>query len=327
MEEQGFSILDLMFALLVLAIVGAVAVPSYLGERNLASHTAAETTVRNAVDALETDYASDAAFVLGHQATLALYMRTQEGAIQWASTPVHATNSVFVAPFDCNDSGSGCQSVAVVAWAPDNTCWAAADIQSPGSSSGLLPGVWFSEFPADDGSCSVSIPLSGFWTRTWPSNNNGASQLSQNSSPQPSPNLQSLNCAEQFGGPYMASVSGGYVTVVLNSDCQSTPYTLTVWSAPGNTTYQVDPYPSDCQPSTTDAYCTNPSNSNYPQDIYSYAQFTGEKLTLPLPKGCWQLDVYDGTNNPPYGSLASSSSSLAPGAQFVWGEVGPSGSC
>jgi type IV pilus assembly protein PilA len=52
-DESGLTLIELMVVFIVLAILGAVAVPSYLGTRDRANEAAAKSAVRSTIPAIE----------------------------------------------------------------------------------------------------------------------------------------------------------------------------------------------------------------------------------------------------------------------------------
>ena len=66
-EESGFTLIELLIVLVIIGILLAIAVPSYLGFKDRASKSAAQANVRSAVPAVEAYYADT-----GHYTDMAL---------------------------------------------------------------------------------------------------------------------------------------------------------------------------------------------------------------------------------------------------------------
>ena len=56
-EESGFTLIELHIVLVIIGILLAIAVPSYLGFKDRANRTAASANIRSAVPAVEAYYA------------------------------------------------------------------------------------------------------------------------------------------------------------------------------------------------------------------------------------------------------------------------------
>ena len=62
-EESGFTLIELLIVLVIIGILLAIAVPSYLGFKDRANRTAATANVRSAVPAVETFFSDNGTYV------------------------------------------------------------------------------------------------------------------------------------------------------------------------------------------------------------------------------------------------------------------------
>src|SRR5436309_7646959 len=62
-EESGFTLIELLIVLVIIGILLAIAVPSYLGFKDRANKTAAQANVRSAIPSAETYYADNNTYV------------------------------------------------------------------------------------------------------------------------------------------------------------------------------------------------------------------------------------------------------------------------
>lgn len=132
-EEEGFTLIELMVVLLIIAILLAIAIPTFLGARNTANARSTQENLRNALTAEQTTWTNTQNFVqpsTGPNAT----MQSIEPSLNWvggtteATALTEGTNTVLVT------TGDAGQQFTAVGWAKDGNCYAVEQSNDPAAS-------------------------------------------------------------------------------------------------------------------------------------------------------------------------------------------------
>jgi type IV pilus assembly protein PilA len=140
-KEEGFTLIELMVVVLIIAILLAIAIPTFLGARNAANARAAQSNLRNAVTAEQTSWTNTQAFSAS--------LSSIEPSLNWVTTStVNNTkaNSVMAVVSDTN------QIVVITALGKDNNCWSMAQVNDPADTA--IEGTSYTETAPVTGACS-----------------------------------------------------------------------------------------------------------------------------------------------------------------------------
>ena len=156
--EGGFTLIELMVVLLIIAILLAIAIPTFLGVTNTAGDRAAQSNLTNALTEAKALYQVSQSYTGYSYAAFA----AQAPEFTWTSAACTATgsNCVSVTAFNVSSSGDGQGVALAVASSKTNTCWYAFDLEaSPGTPiTGTIPtaGVFYAKQTIPAGGCSSS---------------------------------------------------------------------------------------------------------------------------------------------------------------------------
>jgi prepilin-type N-terminal cleavage/methylation domain-containing protein len=130
--EGGFTLIELMVVLLIIAILLAIAIPTFLGVTNTAGDRAAQSNLTNALTEAKALYEVTQSYSSGGAYTPAVFT-SQAPEFTWtqnAACAASATNCISYEVVNASTTGDGQGLVLAAYSAKTSTCWYALDLES-----------------------------------------------------------------------------------------------------------------------------------------------------------------------------------------------------
>ena len=129
-SEEGFTLIELMVVVLIIAILIAIAIPTFLGARNRAQDRGAQSNIRNAFTAEKTSYTDKSQYSADATTTLPGI----EPSLHWFADEIpgagNQTNEVSVT---VTDGANTADTVVVGAKSPSGKCFYLKDVAGTGT--------------------------------------------------------------------------------------------------------------------------------------------------------------------------------------------------
>ena len=148
--EEGFTLIELMVVVLIIAILIAIAIPQFLGARSRAQDAAAKSNLRNGLTAEKTAYTDNQAYINDVTATGLLGI---EPSLKWvAGAPAAGTTQVGVSLGNVNAGDNNV--VCLQTPSKSGTTFSIADVAI-----GASAGTYYNK-----GACSTTVATVAGWT-------------------------------------------------------------------------------------------------------------------------------------------------------------------
>jgi prepilin-type N-terminal cleavage/methylation domain-containing protein len=147
--ESGFTLIELMVVLLIIAILLAIAIPTFLGVTNTAGDRAAQSNLTNALTEAKALYQVSQSYSTNGVAYTPGQFTSQAPEFTWQTTACTSSqaNCVDYLVFNVAAAGDGQGLALAVASAKTNTCWYAYDLEATPSATIVLAGNPAPAFP------------------------------------------------------------------------------------------------------------------------------------------------------------------------------------
>ncbi len=165
--EEGFTLIELMVVMLIMAILLAIAIPTFLGVQVTAGWRSAQSDLVNSATSLKSVFVSDSQL---HYVTPAAALSTQvEGAEpeMYFTTVAVAYDSPVPHSISVDESTDG-DVVVLADQSPDGHCWfieineeSAPLSAAPFGNVDLNPGIWYGESRQTQATCSAASANGG----------------------------------------------------------------------------------------------------------------------------------------------------------------------
>jgi type IV pilus assembly protein PilA len=129
-DEGGFTLIELMIVIGIIAILLSVAMPTFLGSRQKAQDRAAQADLRVGLTAIRTAYIDGQSYV-----TAATQLASVEPTLSYVTGPGASSSRTGELAVNAVDD----QNVGMSVLAGDGVCWELFDSTASGTTYGSLP--------------------------------------------------------------------------------------------------------------------------------------------------------------------------------------------
>jgi type IV pilus assembly protein PilA len=129
-SDAGFTLIELMVVLLIIAILLAIAIPTFLGVTGSANDRAAQSNNTNALTEVKALYQNAQSYAVASLPVATLTASAPEFAwTQGALCAAATVNCISEEPVDVVSAADG-QGVILANWSKTGTCWYAMDLEA-----------------------------------------------------------------------------------------------------------------------------------------------------------------------------------------------------
>jgi type IV pilus assembly protein PilA len=156
-DERGFTLIELMVVVLIVAILLAIAIPTFLGARTTANDRATQANVRNAFTTARIYYNGPGEYTEDVTA-----MRALEPSISWTNAPLDAGSPDRAIQIRVYDTPGPNQTVIVVGRTRQGRCFYLKDVMG-----GATAGTFYERQAGSSACAAPDDPDAWTWADRW----------------------------------------------------------------------------------------------------------------------------------------------------------------
>lgn len=191
-SESGFTLIELMVVLLIIAILLAIAIPTFLGVTNTAGDRAAQSNLTNALTEAKALYEVSQSYSPSTGAYTSTQFTSQAPEFTWQSTACSSqTNCIGFDVVNVATAGDGQGLILAAYSSKTTTCWYLVDLETaptPGLTGGIesggtnknamgAAGVFYGKSKTGASNCLASTAADPTGSATWGSTYSNANYV------------------------------------------------------------------------------------------------------------------------------------------------------